>query len=98
MPNTLTLRKTCSIAWICASAPGEPKTRKGLPFLNAMAGLGVKRGRLPGATAEGGEMSGLDCDTREDGQSPVTGIKGVSRDTALGVAEKALPRLSPAER
>ncbi len=53
MPNRWMLRKTCSIAWVCTSPPGVPNGIFILPGWIAIAGLGVSRGRLPGATPDG---------------------------------------------
>jgi hypothetical protein len=58
---------------------------------SASAGLGVSRGRLPGATEAATAGSAQDCEPREDGHSPVPGITGVLAETSLGVAEKTLP-------
>ena len=38
--------------------------------------------------------SAQDCAPREETQSPVPGITGVSKEISLGVAEKTLPSLS----
>ena len=57
----------------------------------AIAGLGVSRGRLPGAAADGWAGSAHDCEPRDDGQRPSPGMTGPSHDTSLGVAENALP-------
>src|SRR5678815_2082014 len=59
-----------------------------------MAGLGVRRGRLPGARAAGCAGSVQFCEPREDGQSPVPGMTGVPLEPSLGVVENALPSLS----
>src|SRR5262245_26522794 len=59
-----------------------------------MAGLGVRRGRLPGASAAGCAGSVQFCEPREDGQSPVPGMTGVPLAPSLGVVENALPSLS----
>ena len=47
-----TLSRVWSIAWLCTSPPGVPNGMKTSPFWIASAGLGVKRGRLPGATPD----------------------------------------------
>ena len=67
------------------------------PSRIASAGLGVRRGRLPGATLDECAGSAQDCEPREEGQSPVPGITGVSKETSLGVAEKTLPSASMAQ-
>src|SRR5688500_6422448 len=73
------------------SLPGEPKGMYTLPFFSASAGLGVSRGRLPGASAAGCAGSVQDCEPREEGHSPVPGMTGVPLDPSLGVVENALP-------
>ena len=45
--------KTCIMAWVCTSPPGVPNGIFILPGWIAIAGLGVNRGRLPGATPDG---------------------------------------------
>ena len=62
----------------------------------ASAGLGVSRGRLPGATEAAIEGSAHDCEPREEGHRPVPGITGVLLETSLGVAENTLPWRSTA--
>src|SRR5665213_2631405 len=88
------LRNTCSMACGCTSLPGDPNGMYALPLRSASAGLGVSRGRLPGATDAGCVGSHHDCEPREDGHSPMPGITGVSDDASLGVAENALPSRS----
>ena len=63
----------------------------------ASAGLGVKRGRLPGATADAWPASAKDCEPRDDGHKPVPGITGPSKETSLVVAENTLPWPSMAQ-
>src|SRR5664279_5216698 len=94
MPNTLTFRNTCSIACGWMSLPGEPNGIYTLPLRIASAGLGVRRGRLPGATAAGCAGSHHDCEPREDGHRPVPGMTGVDDEPSLGVADMALPSRS----
>src|SRR5688572_32068612 len=91
MPNTVMLRKTCSIACGWMSLPGLPNGMKALPSFSTIAGEGVRRGRFPGATDPGSDGSHHDCEPREEGQRPVPGITGVAFDPSLGVAENALP-------
>ncbi|CFP60417.1 Uncharacterised protein [Bordetella pertussis] len=91
MPNSVMFSSTCSMACTWLLPPGLPSGRMRLPRWMAMAGLGVSRGRLPGARLAGWLASARDWDPREDGHSPVPGITIVSLDTSLGVAEKALP-------
>ena len=57
----------------------------------ASAGLGVNRGRLPGATLEAWPGTAHDCEPRVDGTKPRPGITGPSHEESLGVAENALP-------
>ena len=64
MPKTATLRNTCSIDWHCTSPPGVPIGMYGLPFLKTIAGHGVRRGRLPGATALACPSTAHDCEPR----------------------------------
>src|SRR5689334_7847248 len=94
MPKTLTLRNTCSIAWHCTSPPGVPNGMCTLPPLNAIAGFGVSRGRLPGATDEGCVGSAHDCVPRPEQRMPTPGMIGVLFEPSLGVHENALPSLS----
>jgi len=88
------LSRVCSIAWLCTSPPGVPKGSTKRPGATAIAGLGVSRGRLPGARRLGCPGVVQDCDPREEGQSPVPGTTGVSFETSLGVAETVLPQRS----
>src|SRR6185295_13190295 len=94
MPKTVRFRNTCSIAWLCTSPPGVPKGIASPLGPMAMAGLGVSRGRLPGAAAEGCFGSPQDCEPRDDGTRPVPGTIGEEFDTSLGVAENTLPQRS----
>src|SRR5258707_15831540 len=73
------------------SLPGDPNGMKSLPSLNESAGFGVRRGRLPGASAAGCAGSVHDCDPRDEGHRPVPGITGVALEPSLGVVEQALP-------
>src|SRR5687767_5657728 len=98
MPKTLTLRNTWSIACGCTSPPGVPNGMNALPFLNAIAGLGVSRGRLPGATDDGCVGSAHDCVPRPEQTIPTPGMTGVLFEPSLGVHEKALPSLSMTHR
>src|ERR1700720_3115698 len=98
MPKTLTLRNTCSIACGCTSPPGVPKGMYTLPFLKAIAGLGVSRGRLPGATEDGCVGSAHDCVPLPEQRIPTPGMMGVLFDPSLGVHENAFPSLSMTQR
>src|SRR5712692_2392271 len=89
------LSSTWSIAWLCTSPPGVPNGRNSAPLpLIASAGLGVKRGRLPGAAPAGWRGSGRDCEPRLDGMNPTPGTTGEPYEPSLGVAEKMLPQRS----
>src|SRR5215471_17179954 len=91
MPKRTMFRKAWSIACACTSPPGVPNAIKGRPLRSARAGLGVRRGRRPGATQEAWSGSVHDCEPREEGHRPVPGTTGVSAEVSLGVAEKTLP-------
>ena len=78
----------------CASPPGVPKGIKSFPFLKAIAGLGVKRGRFQGPTEEGCSGSSQLCVPREDIIRPSPGTIGEPKTASLGVAEKEFPHLS----
>src|SRR5262249_27719336 len=54
-------------------------------------GAGVRRGRLPGASAAGCPGSTLDCEPRRHKARPVPGIMGPDFAPSLGVQEKMLP-------
>src|SRR5262245_2301602 len=94
MSHSATFSRNCTIAWGWMSFPGEPKGMYAFPSRSSIAGLGVRRGRLPGASAAGCAGSVHDCEPREDGQSPVPGITGVALEPSLGVVENALPAWS----
>ena len=79
------------MAWGWRSPPGPPNGITHWPRLSAIAGFGVSRGRLPGATHEGWPGTAQDCDPRDEGQKPRPGITGLSQETSLGVADRALP-------
>src|SRR6476620_7263647 len=91
MSNTVTLRNTCSIDCGCTSPPGVPNGISTLPFLNASAGFGVSRGRLPGPTEHGCVGSDHDCVPRPEHTKPTPGTVGELFDPSEGVAENALP-------
>src|SRR3954462_7246429 len=91
MPKALTLRNTCSIDCGCTSPPGVPNGISTLPFLNASAGVGVRRGRLPGATEQGCVGSDHDCVPRPEQRMPTPGMIGELLEPSDGVAENALP-------
>src|SRR5688572_2585506 len=91
MPKALMFRNTCSMACVCTSPPGVPKGMCTRPFLNAIAGLGVRRGRLPPATEDGCVGSAHDCTPRPEHSMPTPGMSGVLSDPSLGVHENALP-------
>src|SRR6266446_10898188 len=70
----------------------------GFPFLKTIAGHGVRRGRLPGATALAWPSTAHDCEPRVDTTRPVPGTTGACVQPSLGVAAKTLPRLSTTHR
>ena len=94
MPKCSTLSSTWSIAWICMSPPGQPNGITEPSSRTAIAGLGVSRGRLPGATPAGWAGSGRDCRPRSDGTMPRPGITGAVLEASDGVAENVLPHRS----
>src|SRR5436190_12810148 len=98
MPKTLTFRNTWSIACGCTSPPGVPNGMNALPRLSAIAGLGVRRGRFPGATDDGCVGSDHDCVPRPEQRIPTPGMIGVLFEPSLGVHDIALPCLSITHR
>src|ERR1700733_1554736 len=94
MPKGSTFNSTCSIAWTCTSPPGEPNGITPPSRCNKMAGFGVSRGRLPGATAAGCRGSVRLCDPRDEGTIPSPGTIGDVFELSDGVALKALPQRS----
>src|SRR6185437_3521704 len=97
MPNTVRLSRTCSIACGWTSLPGEPNGMTQPESPTTMDGLGVSRGRLPGARQAGCAGSVQDCMPREDGAMPVPGTTGPLIAPSDGVAENALPKRSTAQ-
>ncbi len=77
--------------WGWRSPPGAPKGMSQRPRRMAIAGFGVRRGRLPGATDDACPRTAQDWQPREDGQNPRPGMIGLSHEASLGVAETALP-------
>ena len=57
----------------------------------AKQGLGVSRGRLPGAREDGWPRTAQDCAPREETASPVPGTMGVSQLVSDGVEQSAFP-------
>src|SRR6478735_5808410 len=94
IPKWKTFRNTCSIACTCMSPPGQPNVNTEPSSRTAMAGFGVRRGRLPGATPDGWRGSGRDWSPRDDGTMPSPGTAGEQNAPSDGVAEKALPQRS----
>src|SRR5260370_11490088 len=94
MPKSTMLSRACGIAFAGTSPPGVPKGSTNCPGATAMAGLGVRRGRLPGASRLGWPSDVQDCEPRDDGTRPVPGITGESDETSLGVADTVLPQRS----
>ena len=82
------------MAWICTSPPGVPKGMTPPPAVTIIAGLGVSRGRLPGATPQGCAGSGRLWLPRLLGMMPRPGTTGEFQDPSEGVALKALPQRS----
>ena len=93
MPWAMTLSRTWSIAWTWTSPPGVPKGITQPSGRRASAGLGVSRGRLPGAIALGWSGSNQDWLPRGEITQPTPGGTGPLKPS-LGVAEKTLPRRS----
>src|SRR5215470_6314578 len=91
MPKAVTLRNTWSIACCWTSPPGVPNGMNNRPSRNTMAGAGVRRGRLPGATSLACPGASQPCEPRGDTTQPTPGTTGESTDGSLGVAENPLP-------
>ena len=79
------------------SPPGVPKGMNARPSRSTMAGAGVSRGRLPGATMLGCPGRSQPCDPRGETTHPTPGMTGESTPGSLGVAEKAFPSASMTE-
>ena len=94
MPNTVMFRIAWMLACVWLSPPGLPMGMTSLPGWSSIAGLGVRRGRLPAATHDAWPAVAHDCEPRELGASPVPGITRVSLQTSLGAMQIALPRPS----
>ena len=76
------------------SPPGVPKGMIQRPSESAKQGLGVRRGRLPGARQDGWPRTARDWAPREDTAKPVPGTTGVSQLVSEGVEQSALPSSS----
>ena len=98
MPKWKALRNTCSIACTCMSPPGQPNGITQPSSRTAIAGLGVSRGRLPGATPDGWRGSGRDCVPRARRHDAEARDTGERHEPSDGVAEKALPQRSTAQQ
>ena len=98
MPKWKMFSNTCSIACTCTSPPGVPNGMTQPSSRTAIAGFGVSRGRLPGATPDGMRGSGRDCVPRTDGTMPRPGITGELQEPSDGVAENALPQRSTTQQ
>src|SRR3984885_10961068 len=98
MPKCITFSSTCSIAWICTSPPGVPNGITPPLSVTSIAGLGVSRGRLPGATPAGWRGSGRLCEPRPDGVIPRPGTTGTLPDPSDGVALDAFPQRSTTQQ
>ena len=64
------------------------------PGERAKQGLGVSRGRLPGAMQEGWPRTARDCAPREETASPHPGTTGVSQLVSDGVEQRPFPSAS----
>src|ERR1700761_1523552 len=67
-------------------------------WVTMIAGLGVRRGRLPGATPAGWRGSGRLWEPRPDGVMPRPGTTGTLPEPSDGVALKALPQRSTTQQ
>ena len=94
IPKSTMLQTTCTIAWHCASSPGHPKGMSALPSLMRSAGFGVRRGRLPGAIAEGCPGVVQSCAPRVETIMPKPRTSGAPSAGSDGVAAKAFPSAS----
>src|SRR5262249_47014459 len=66
--------------------------------LKIIAGHGVRRGRLPGATLLACPSTAQDWDPRVETTRPVPGTTGACVQPSLGVAENTLPARSTTHR
>src|ERR1700755_1924675 len=66
--------------------------------VTSIAGFGVSRGRLPGATPAGCAGSGRLCEPRPDGVIPRPGTTGTLPEPSDGVALDALPQRSTTQQ
>src|SRR5690606_41085833 len=78
-------------------SPGQPMAISGSPSSMMTAGLGVSRGRFPGARAAGWSASTRDWQPRPDTPKPRPGIIGVQNVGSLGVAENKIGRTARRE-
>src|SRR6201999_3603583 len=88
----------CSIACVCTSPPGVPNGMTPPAPVTTIAGFGVSRGRLPGATPAGCFGSGRLCDPRLDGAIPSPGTTGTLPAPSEGVALNAFPQRSTTQQ
>src|ERR1700733_4485691 len=98
LPKCMIFSRTCSIAWVCTSPPGVPNGITPPSLVTKIAGFGVSRGRLPGATPAGCLGSGRLCEPRPDGVIPRPGTTGTLPDPSEGGALKALPQRSTTQQ
>src|ERR1700722_12979725 len=98
MPKCMTFSNTWSMAWVCTSPPGVPNGITPPSLVTKIAGLGVSRGRLPGATPAGCFGSGRLCEPRPDGVIPRPGTTGTLPDPSEGVALNVLPHRSTTQQ
>src|SRR5215471_10449829 len=89
---------TCSIACVCTSPPGVPNGITPPDPVTTIAGFGVRRGRLPGATPAGWRGSGRLCEPRPDGVMPRPGTTGTLPLPSDGVALNASPHRSTTQQ
>src|SRR3974390_927528 len=92
------LSRTCNIAWVCTSPPGVPNGITPPAAVTTIAGFGVSRGRLPGATPAGGAGSGRLWEPRPDGGVARPGTTGTLPLPSDGVALNALPQRSTTQQ
>ena len=94
IPKSSILNRTWTFACVWLSPPGVPNGMTILPGRIASAGFGVRRGRLPGPSAEAWPRTAQLCEPRAEGANPVPGMTGDSKVTSDGFDENALPSLS----
>jgi hypothetical protein len=98
IPKSTMLQTVWTIAWHCASSPGQPKGMSARPSFMSSAGFGVRRGRLPGAIAEGWPGVVHSCAPRVLTMMPSPSTSGAPSPGSDGVAENAFPSASIAQQ